>query len=75
MIDFMVRNKIEKLLINTSLVLLITFVFYKLIEPYKPRGMLNSQLTMSSFVFAVIVLAFIKIAENNKPDREKVHVL
>ena len=26
---------------------------------------------MSSFVFAVIVLAIIKIAENNKPDREK----
>ena len=67
----MVRNKIEKMLINTSLVLLITFVFYKLIEPYKPRSMLDSQLIMSSFVFAVIALAIIKIAENNKPDREK----
>lgn len=59
------------MLINTSLVLLITFVFYKLIEPYKPRSMLDSQLIMSSFVFAVIALAIIKIAENNKPDREK----
>lgn len=65
------RDKILKLLINIGAVLAIAFAFYKLIKPYMPRGMLDSQIIIFSLTTAVLIMFLMKIPESNRPDREK----
>lgn len=65
------KDKILKLLINIGAVLVIAFVFYKLIKPYMPRGMLDSQIIIFSLTTAVLIMFLMKIPESNRPDREK----
>lgn len=65
------KDKILKLLINIGAVLVIAFVFYKLIKPCMPRGMLDSQIIIFSLTTAVLIMFLMKIPESNRPDREK----
>lgn len=65
------RDKILKLLINIGAVLAIAFAFYKLIKPYMPRGMLDSQIIIFSLTTAVLIMFLMKISESNRPDRKK----
>ena len=65
------KDKILKLLINIGAVLVIAFVFYKLIKPYMTRGMLDSQIIIFSLTTAVLIMFLMKIPESNRPDREK----
>lgn len=65
------KDKILKVLINIGAVLVIAFVFYKIIKPYMPRGMLDSQIFIFSLTTAVLIMFLMKISESNRPDREK----
>lgn len=65
------KDKILKVLINIGAVLVIAFVFYKIIKPYMPRGMLDSQIIIFSLTTAVLIMFLMKIPESNRPDREK----
>lgn len=65
------KDKILKVLINIGAVLVIAFVFYKIIKPYMPRGMLDSQIFIFSLTTAVLIMFLMKIPESNRPDREK----
>lgn len=67
------RDKILKLLINIGAVLAIAFAFYKLIKPYMPRGMLDSQIIIFSLTTAVLIMFLMKISESNRPDRKKLY--
>lgn len=55
---------------NTSLVLVTAYFIYRLIDPYKPRGMLKEQLIVWSLVIAVLAVMIMKIADSNKPNRK-----
>lgn len=65
-----VKDKITKILMNTSLVLISAYFIYRLIDPYKPRGMLKSQLIVWCLVFAALAVMIMKIADSNKPNRK-----
>ena len=65
-----VKDKITKILMNIALVLITAYFIYRLIDPYKPRGMLKEQLIIWCIVFAVLAVMIIKIADSNKPSRK-----
>lgn len=64
------KDKITKILMNTALVLVTAYFVYRLIDPYKPRGMLKGQLMVWCIVFAVLAVTIMKIADSNKPNRK-----
>ena len=64
------QNKITKIFMNIAIVFITAYFIYCLIDPYKPRGMLNEQLVIWCLVLAVLVVMIIKIADSNKPNRK-----
>lgn len=64
------KDKILKLSANAVAVLVIALMLYKLIKPYMPRGMLDSQLIVCSLTIAVLIILVARISESNRPNRE-----
>lgn len=64
------KDKITKILMNTSLVLISAYFIYRLIDPYKPRGMLKEPLIVWSLVIGVLAVMIMKIADSNRPSRK-----